>query len=115
MAGTSPAMTESMHRVRDTRVQRCIQAQTMPNTIRPDITATVIAQLLTRTALTASFAASFCAIARLRSLSWSEELIGKPLSAVDAGGSLAPNDDDAAGIAAAQADNACFDEPDIRL
>jgi hypothetical protein len=113
MAGTSPAMTESMHRVRDTRGQRCIQAQTMPNTIRPDITATVIAQLLTRTALTASFAASFCAIARLRSLS-SEELIGKPLSAVDAG-SLAPNDDDGAGIAVAQADNACFEEPDIRL
>ena len=48
---------------------RLSHAQTIPSTITPDMTATAIAQLLTRTALTASRAASFRAISRLRSFS----------------------------------------------
>jgi hypothetical protein len=50
-------------------------AQAIPNTIKPAMTATAIAQTLTLTSPITCRLASFSAISRLRCLSWSGELI----------------------------------------
>ncbi len=54
--------------VHDVRVGYLLWTITQPNAASPMITATTIAQVLTRMALTVCLALSFAAISRLRSL-----------------------------------------------